>query len=155
MKTMPSWFGGAPEETPGEHILGKCNPPLLYGIVHDRCLHCHNPTDLSIHNVIMLSHVVYTFRPYLSHLAFIAFIAFMRESALRSWVFFGVQQSFTLLEVEFKQNMDQMNEMMESRGLPTELRVPWLIVFFMANPWGGAKLRLFSVEDQQKIILMN
>ena len=97
----------------------------------------------------MLSHVVYTFRPYLSHLAFIAFIAFMRESALRSWVFFGVQQSFTLLEVEFKQNMDQMNEMMESRGLPTELRVPWLIVFFMANPWGGAKLRLFSVEDQQ------
>ena len=34
---------------------------------------------------------------------------------------------FALLEVEFKQNMDQMNEMMESRGLPTELHVPWPI----------------------------
>jgi hypothetical protein len=35
--------------------------------------------------------------------------------------------------------MDQMNEMMESRGLPTELRVPWLI-----NP-GEVQKRLFCL----------
>ena len=43
--------------------------------------------------------------------------------------------------------MDSMNEMMESRGLPTELRVSWRM-FFLFLFWGRGRMNENDMDDK-------